>query len=83
MRTAVIFLSAILVMCLLAPFSTSQQPSPPGWGLGIDYPQEDEDEPFKVSNRGTVIVSFFVNNEELLPITICLLYTSPSPRDRG
>lgn len=77
MRTAVIFLSAILVMCLLAPFSTSQQPSPPGWGLGIDYPQEDEDEPFKLSNRGTVIVSFFVNNDELLPITIDFTYEVP------
>ena len=48
----------------------SQQPSPPGWDLGIDYPQEDEDEPFKLNNGGGVIVSFFVSNDELLPITV-------------
>ncbi len=77
MRTAVIFLSVILVMCLLAPFSVSQQPSPPEWGLGIDHPQEDEDEPFIVNNRGTVIIRFFVYNDELLPITIDLAYEVP------
>ena len=69
MRTAFIFLSSILGMCLIAPLSVSQQPSAPGWDLGIDYPQEDEDEPFKLNNGGSVIISFFVSNDELLPIT--------------
>ena len=77
MRTAVIFLSGILLMCLMAPLSMSQQPSPPGWDLGIDYPQEDEDEPFKLNNRGSVIVSFFVSNDELLPITVDFTYEVP------
>lgn len=77
MRTAVIFLSGILLMCLMAPLSMSQQPSPPGWDLGIDYPQEDEDEPFKLNNGGSVIVSFFVSNDELLPITVDFTYEVP------
>ena len=77
MRTAVIFLSGILLMCLMAPLSMSQQPSPPGWDLGIDYPQEDEDEPFKLNNGGSVIVSFFVSNDELLPITVDFAYEVP------
>ena len=77
MRTAVIFLSGILLMCLMTPLSMSQQPSPPGWDLGIDYPQEDEDEPFKLNNRGSVIVSFFVSNDELLPITVDFTYEVP------
>ena len=77
MRTAVIFLSGILLMCLMAPLSVSQQPSPPGWDLGIDYPQEDEDEPFKLNNGGSVIVSFFVSNDELLPITVDFTYEVP------
>ena len=77
MRTAVIFLSGILLMCLMAPLSMSQQPSPPGWDLGIDYPQEDEDEPFKLNNEGSVIVSFFVSNDELLPITVDFTYEVP------
>lgn len=64
-------------MCLMAPLSMSQQPSPPGWDLGIDYPQEDEDEPFKLNNRGSVIVSFFVSNDELLPITVDFTYEVP------
>ena len=64
-------------MCLMAPLSVSQQPSPPGWDLGIDYPQEDEDEPFKLNNGGSVIVSFFVSNDELLPITIDFTYEVP------
>ena len=55
----------------------SQQPSPPGWDLGIDYPQEDEDEPFKLNNGGSVIVSFFVSNDELLPITVDFTYEVP------
>ena len=61
----------------MAPLSMSQQPSPPGWDLGIDYPQEDEDEPFKLNNGGSVIVSFFVSNDELLPITIDFTYEVP------
>jgi hypothetical protein len=77
LRTAVIFLSGILLMCLMAPLSMSQQPSPPGWDLGIDYPQEDEDEPFKLNNGGSVIVSFFVSNDELLPITVDFTYEVP------
>lgn len=81
MRTAVIFLSSILVMCLMAPLSVSQQPSPPGWDLGIDYPQEDENEPFKLNNGGSVIVSFFVSNDELLPITIDFTYEVPFEGD--
>ena len=64
-------------MCLMTPLSMSQQPSPPGWDLGIDYPQEDEDEPFKLNNRGSVIVSFFVSNDELLPITVDFTYEVP------
>ncbi|MAU85600.1 MAG: hypothetical protein CMA21_03215 [Euryarchaeota archaeon] len=55
----------------------SQQPSPPGWGLGIDYPQEDEDEPFELNNGGSVIVSFFISNDELLPITVDFTYEVP------
>ena len=77
MRTAFIFLTGILGMCLIAPLSVSQQPSAPGWDLGIDYPQEDEDEPFKLNNGGSVIVSFFVSNDELLPITIDFTYEVP------
>ena len=77
MRTAFIFLSGILGMCLIAPLSVSQQPSAPGWDLGIDYPQEDEDEPFKLNNGGSVVVSFFVSNDELLPITIDFTYEVP------
>ena len=77
MRTAFIFLSGMLVMCLMAPLSVSQQPSAPGWDLGIDYPQEDEDEPFKLNNGGSVVVSFFVSNDELLPITIDFTYEVP------
>ena len=77
MRTAVIFLSVILVTCLLAPLGMSQQPSPPGWNLGIDYPQEDEDEPFKINNGGGVIISFFISNDEMLPITIDFTYDVP------
>ena len=64
-------------MCLMTPLSMSQQPSPPGWDLGIDYPQEDEDEPFKLNNGGSVIVSFFVSNDELLPITVDFTYEVP------
>ena len=77
MRTAVILLSSLLVMCLMAPLGTSQQPSPPGWDLGIDYPQEDEDEPFKINNGGGVIISFFISNDEMLPITIDFTYDVP------
>lgn len=77
MRAAVVFLSGLLVMCLMMPLGMSQQPSPPGWDLGIDYPQEDEDEPFKINTGGGVIVSFFISNDEMLPITIDFAYDVP------
>ena len=63
----------------LHAFTNSSLPAtePPGWELGIEYPQEDEDNPFKLSSTGTVSVSFFVSNNELLPITVDFEYEIP------
>ena len=77
MRTGVVFFSSLLLLCFLAPFGASQQPNLPGWDLGIEYPQEDEDNPFQLNAAGTTTISFFVANNELLPITVEFSYEIP------
>tara|TARA_B100001142_G_scaffold129239_1_gene130943 strand:- start:662 stop:1615 length:954 start_codon:yes stop_codon:yes gene_type:complete len=72
-----VILSSIIFLCLFSPIGTSQQPEPPGWDLGIEYPLEDEDNPFKLSSSGFVTVTFFVSNNELLPITVEFDYDIP------
>ena len=72
-----VIVTSIALLCMLSPIVSSQQPEPPGWELGIEYPQEDEDNPFKLSSTGTVSVSFFVSNNELLPITVDFEYEIP------
>ena len=72
-----VILASITFICLLSPIATSQQPDPPGWDLGIEYPQEDQENPFELSSSGTATVTFYVSNNELLPITIDFEYDIP------
>ena len=48
-----------------------------GWDVGIDFPQEDDSNPFPVKEDGSVSIDFFVYNEELLPITVEFGYEIP------
>lgn len=72
-----VIIASIALLCMCSTIVASQQPEPPGWELGIEYPQEDEDNPFKLSSTGAVTVSFFVSNNELLPITVDFDYEIP------
>ena len=62
-RSLLIF---IMVAALILPFATTvtAQPDPQfgNWELGIEYPQEDRDNPFILSEGGMTSVTFFVDN---------------------
>ena len=77
-RSLLIF---IMVAALILPFATTvtAQPDPQfgNWELGIEYPQEDRDNPFILSEGGMTSVTFFVDNMGLLDIKVSFEYDIP------
>ena len=63
-------LVVILLMAALTPMATAQVPEtqPPGWEIGW----EDDDE---------ILIFELDSDTYSFELIICLLYTSPSPRD--
>ncbi len=57
--------------------STPAQSQIGGWDVGIEFPQDDDSNPFQVREDGSVSVEFFVYNDELLPITVEFGYEIP------
>ena len=57
--------------------STPAQSQIGGWDVGIDFPQDDDSNPFSVNEDGAATVDFFVYNDELLPITVEFEYEIP------
>jgi hypothetical protein len=64
---------ALLLLACAAPV----QGQLGSWELGIDYPQDNEDVPFRVGTDGGVAIQFFVNNEELVDIGVEFDYEIP------
>ena len=81
MRMARSLLIFIMVAALILPFATTAiaQPDPQfgNWELGIEYPQEDRDNPFILSEGGMTSVTFFVDNMGLLDIKVSFEYDIP------
>ena len=51
------------------PNSMAQpEPSLGNWELGIEYPDEDESNPFIVSEAGMASITMFVDNQGLLSV---------------
>jgi len=79
MKPRIMVLSIIAMMLLpLAP-STIAQPDPSigNWELGIDYPEEDDSNPFVVQKNGNTIVTFWVANDGLFNIKVSFEYEVP------
>ena len=53
------------------------EPSLGNWELGIEYPDEDESNPFIVSENGIVTINMFVDNPGLLSIKVDFEYEFP------
>ena len=53
------------------------EPSLGNWELGIEYPDEDESNPFIVSEAGMTSIVMFVDNQGLLSIKVAFEYDFP------
>ena len=72
-----ILLASLLLISMSA--NSIAQPEPPSlnWELGIEYPDEDESNPFIVSENGIVTINMFVDNPGLLSIKVDFEYEFP------
>jgi len=72
-----ILLASLLLISMSA--NSIAQPEPPSlnWELGIEYPDEDESNPFIVSENGIVTINMFVDNPGLLSIKVNFEYEFP------
>jgi len=79
------FLVLIMASTLLIPFASTAvaQPEPTlgNWELGINYPMDDDSEPFEVGTSGAVLVTFWIHNQGLFPIKVGLEYEAPWEAD--
>jgi len=53
------------------------EPSIGNWELGIDYPKEDDSNPFVVSIAGSTLINFWVANDGLFNIKVTFEYEVP------
>ena len=60
------------------PNSMAQpEPSLGNWELGIEYPDEDDSNPFVVSEAGMASITMFVDNQGLLSVKVAFEYDFP------
>lgn len=60
------------------PNSMAQpEPSLGNWELGIEYPDEDDSNPFVVSESGMASITMFVDNQGLLSVKVAFEYEFP------
>jgi len=71
-----IFLVMVILVSLCPPIGVEAQ-IPGGWDMGIKYVDDDSSEPFQISDNGGVAIEFFVENSELLEITVQFEYEVP------
>lgn len=77
MKSRIMVLSVIAMMLLPALPSVVAQPNIGNWELGIDYPKEDDSNPFTVSTGGNAIINFWVANDGLFNIKVTFEYEVP------
>ena len=53
------------------------EPSLGNWELGIEYPDEDDSNPFVVSESGMASITMFVDNQGLLSVKVAFEYEFP------
>ncbi len=79
MKSRIMILSVIAMMLISFTPSTIAQPDPSigNWELGIDYPDEDESNPFVVNVNGHTMVNFWVANDGLVNIKVSFEFEAP------
>ena len=79
MKSRIIVLSVITMMLLPVLPGVVAQPEPSigNWELGIDYPKEDDSNPFVVSIAGSTLINFWVANDGLFNIKVTFEYEVP------
>jgi hypothetical protein len=79
MKSRIIVLSVITMMLLPVLPGVVAQPEPSigNWELGIDYPKEDDSNPFVVSIGGSALINFWVANDGLFNIKVTFEYEVP------
>lgn len=79
MKSRIIVLSIIAMMLLPIVPSTIAQPEPSigNWELGIDYPEEDDSNPFIIQKHGNNVITFWVANDGLFNIKVSFEFEVP------
>ena len=67
----------MLILIPLCPLMVTEAQIPTGWDMGINYIDDDSSEPFQISDNGEVTIEFFVDNSEILEITVLFEYEIP------
>jgi len=70
------FLTIVVLVSLYSQMVVVAQ-LPTGWDMGINYIDDDSSEAFEISESGEVSIEFFVDNSELLEITVQFEYEIP------
>ena len=72
-----IFLITAMIITIIPNSMAQPEPSLGNWELGIEYPDEDESNPFMVSEAGMASITMFVDNQGLLSLKVAFEYDFP------
>ena len=72
-----IFLITAIIIATIPNSMAQPEPSLGNWELGIEYPDEDDSNPFVVSEAGMASITMFVDNQGLLSVKVAFVYEFP------
>ena len=72
-----IFLITAIIIATIPNSMAQPEPSLGNWELGIEYPDEDDSNPFVVSEAGMASITMFVDNQGLLSVKVAFEYEFP------
>ncbi len=72
-----IFLITAIFVAIIPNSVAQPEPSLGNWELGIEYPDEDDSNPFVVSETGMASITMFVDNQGLLSVKVAFEYEFP------
>jgi len=72
-----IFLIIAMIIATIPNSIAQPEPSLGNWELGIEYPDEDDSNPFMVSEAGMASITMFVDNQGLLSVKVSFEYDFP------
>ena len=72
-----IFLITAMIIATIPNSMAQPEPSLGNWELGIEYPDEDDSNPFVVSEAGMASITMFVDNQGLLSVKVAFEYEFP------